>query len=139
MERKELPSYELRVSKTGTKLRGADMAAEQKPGVRANFSVVGGRQIIRIVARSVPIAAMLPTLRSSLDAPLIDRTGLTGKYSFELEFGKDIPGSVDSAGQSDPPDLFAALRQQLGLMVESTKATFDVVVVDRVNREPAEN
>ena len=56
-----------------------------------------------------------------------------------LEFGKHLAGRTDASVQSDTPDLFAALREQLGLNLERQKAAFDVVIVDRFNREPTEN
>ena len=80
-----------------------------------------------------------------LDKPVIDQTGLPGRYDFTLKWTPDEfqfgglgvkpppPSDKDTA-----PDLFTAFQQQLGLKLESTKAQVDVVVVDRVEK-PSEN
>ena len=78
--------------------------------------------------------------RGSLQAltgrPVVDRTGLTGAFDFDLAVD-ERPGRT-GAGRSPPPDdgpsIFAALQEQLGLRLESTRGTFDVVVVDAVQR-----
>jgi uncharacterized protein (TIGR03435 family) len=74
-------------------------------------------------------------LRSSAGRQVLDKTGLTGKYDFTLEFS--IQGLTTD---DDPvPSLFDALQQQLGLKLEDRKAPYDVVVVDYAERVPTEN
>ncbi len=80
-----------------------------------------------------------------LDKPVIDQTGLTGKWDFTLTWTPDatqfvgLGGGAPTATDPDgPPDLFTAIQQQLGLKLESTKAPADVFVVDRVEK-PSEN
>ncbi|MGH9242369.1 MAG: M56 family metallopeptidase, partial [Vicinamibacterales bacterium] len=74
---------------------------------------------------------------------VIDRTGLTGNWDFELRFMTDRPGSV-SPGQNEPPidpdapSLPAALQEQLGLKLEPTRGLVEKLVVERVER-PTEN
>ena len=79
---------------------------------------------------------------------VIDRTGLAGKYDFELKWGS----SQDSAAQirstrtpelappADPdgPSIFTALQEQLGLRLESGKGPVEVLVIDRAER-PSKN
>jgi uncharacterized protein (TIGR03435 family) len=52
-----------------------------------------------------------------------------------------LPGqTATEGGASEPaPDIFVALKRQLGLRLESAKAATEVVVVDTFNRTPAEN
>jgi len=142
LETRDFPAYELRRSTTGIKFKEANDGAfvpGEKPGISSNYSVIADRQIVHVIGRQVSIAALLQTLRSSVDLPIVDDTGLTGKYSFVLDFGKDLPNTDDAARLSDPPSLFVALQQQLGLKIASKKAPFDVVVIDHVNRYPIEN
>src|SRR5580692_2867265 len=78
-----------------------------------------------------------------LDRPVIDRTGLSGKFDFTLEWApvSNNPAPSDSpAAPSDPvgPTSVQALRDQLGLRVESKKAAVPILVIDRVER-PSEN
>ncbi len=69
---------------------------------------------------------------------VVDRTGLTGSWDFELTFavqGRGGPGGPD-APVADPnlPDFFTAVQEQLGLKLESTKGPVEVVVIDNVER-----
>jgi len=86
-----------------------------------------------------------------LGRTVIDKTGLTGKYDFELKwtpdpgqptaqpFGPPPPG-VELPPPPDPngPSIFTALQEQLGLRLESQKAPVETLVIDRVER-PSEN
>jgi len=76
------------------------------------------------------------------------RTGFgETRYSFILKFTPD-PGVLPSgrsriaqppAPDADaPPDIFAAMEQQLGLHIQKTKAQVDVMVIDKVSK-PSEN
>ncbi len=76
--------------------------------------------------------------RAVLDRVVVDKTGLSGRYDFDLEW---TPDDTQFGGALPPialeniqkPDLFAAL-QQLGLKLESTRAEVDMVVIDSVER-----
>ena len=72
---------------------------------------------------------------------VLDRTGLTGRFDFDLEWtplvpppGPALPGVPSDAG----PTLFTALQEQLGLKLESTRETIPVLVIDSVN-QPSPN
>jgi uncharacterized protein (TIGR03435 family) len=77
-----------------------------------------------------------------LGRPVVDRTGLSGRFDFEMEWAPDPSGPPppDAAAAPDipGPTLLEALRDQLGLRVESTKAPIETLVVDHVER-PSEN
>jgi uncharacterized protein (TIGR03435 family) len=81
-----------------------------------------------------------------LDRPVVDQTKLAGKFDFTLTWTPDEsqfggmgvrvpPPSGDAAA---PPGLTTAMPEQLGLRLESTKATVDVIVIDRVEK-PSDN
>jgi uncharacterized protein (TIGR03435 family) len=79
--------------------------------------------------------------RAMLDRPVVDKTGLSGKFDFDLEwapdetqFGGEVP--VASADSPNPP-LFTALQQQLGLKLEATRGPIQALVVDAVERPTA--
>ena len=79
--------------------------------------------------------------RAVLDRPVVDRTGLSGKYDFDLEwmpdevqFGGHVPPGTPEAQQK--PDLFAAI-QQLGLRLDATKGPVEVLVINQVQRPTA--
>jgi uncharacterized protein (TIGR03435 family) len=74
---------------------------------------------------------------------VVDRTGLTGAYDFDLEFAiEPAPGAApapDAAtAVTDRPGLFTALEEQLGLRLQPTRTPIDVTVIDRVT-PPTEN
>jgi len=81
-----------------------------------------------------------------LDRPVIDQTGLTGRYDFVLLWTPDETQFGGRGGQAPPPanggtappDLFTAMQQELGLKMDSVKAPVDVLVIDKVEK-PSEN
>jgi uncharacterized protein (TIGR03435 family) len=85
-------------------------------------------------------------LRQSVDRTVVDRTGLSGVFDFNLEFAPEVgPGSQPSATASTsasdasaPPSIFTALQEQLGLKLEAQKGPVDVLVIDHVE-QPSEN
>jgi len=81
------------------------------------------------------LAGALPGL-GRLDRTVVDQTGLTGRYDFSLEWVQE-DNNRDGAEIAGPAFL-DALREQLGLRLQSTKAPVEVLVVDHVER-PTEN
>lgn len=87
------------------------------------------------------IADALPSM-GGLDRPVIDRTGLSGRFDFAIEWSRDPDSTTTILGNSVPdaegPSFYEALREQLGLKLESTRAPLQILVIDRVER-PSEN
>lgn len=88
--------------------------------------------------------AMFFGLIASVNMAVVDRTGLTGRYDVRLQFAGDV---VLAAGAAPVPrevtssevlPLRAAIRQQLGLKLESVRAPVEVLIIDSVDR-PTEN
>jgi uncharacterized protein (TIGR03435 family) len=73
-------------------------------------------------------------LASSLDRPVIDKTGLTGMYDIHLEFSNDAQNSAPSTA----PSIFTAVQEQLGLKLSPGTAPMEAFVVDRIEK-PTEN
>jgi uncharacterized protein (TIGR03435 family) len=90
----------------------------------------------RLVSGGFGFAEFLAALSAQLGRPVLDRTGLTGKWDFFVSYA---PNSLTAAATPDTnaPDLFTALEEQLGLKLESTQGPADVFVIDRLER-PAE-
>jgi len=78
------------------------------------------------------------SIPSQLGRVVVDKTGLTGEYDFELKWTPDLPagGPVDAAPAG--PSLFTALEEQLGLRLQTGRAPLDVLVIDKVEK-PSEN
>lgn len=139
-EKKELTVFAITVGKTGPKLEKADANAGNLPGLGLRGL---GRAIIRN-ATMVDFASFMQTV--VLDRPVVDQTGLTDKFNFTLDWTPDETQFADRQGLPAPPadpnaepfpDLFTAIQQQLGLKLESTKATVDVMVIDHVEKPSA--
>jgi len=79
-----------------------------------------------------------------VDRPVVDHTGIEGKYDFKLDWTPDFPQAegnspaTSPAAQRDAPSLFTAIQEQLGLKLEAAREPADVLVVDRVEK-PSEN
>lgn len=67
--------------------------------------------------------------------PVLDRTGLAGKYDFTLEFEPTAKMGKEDSGR---PSVFTALEEQLGLKLVPAKEPVDVLVIDSIEH-PAAN
>jgi len=91
-------------------------------------------------ARNMTMAQFAALMqRMVMDQPVLDKTGLSGRYSFDLEWTPGATrGTLPSAPASDSkPDIFTAI-QQLGLALVPAQDWLDTIVVDYVER-PSEN
>ena len=79
---------------------------------------------------------------ATLDRPVIDKTGLTGVYNFELDFSymsiTATPSQDGVAAEPSSPDIFTALQKQLGLKLEPGRGVVHQLIVDHVER-PSED
>ncbi|HEV8145608.1 MAG TPA: TIGR03435 family protein [Bryobacteraceae bacterium] len=70
-----------------------------------------------------------------LDRKVIDKTGLPARYDFRLSFRPDTPADAPGAEQlRDVPDIFTAVREQLGLRLESGRGPVEYLVVEKVEK-----
>jgi len=82
------------------------------------------------------------TLESTVGGPIVDRTGLTGKYDFNLTFTPDDRTSANAPltdSADAPPSIFTAMQEQLGLKLEQKKIPMDFVVIDHIEKTPSAN
>jgi uncharacterized protein (TIGR03435 family) len=126
--------YVLETSKTGSKLKPSSAAPTDQPYL---ISTVYPQKIV-MPAKNASMADFVSVLqRAILDRPVVDKTGLTGRYDFNLEWAPDesqFNGDVRPAPSeaADPP-LFTAIEQQLGLRLEATRGPVDTIVVDHAD------
>jgi uncharacterized protein (TIGR03435 family) len=132
---KEVSAYALTVAKEGPKLT-ATAYPDIEPAVGGGPQPGGG---IRFQARAGTMAIVALMLEAisfrSENAIVVDKTGLAGKYDFELRYADNNPGAADSG----LPTLATALEQDLGLKLEKSKVQVDIIVVERISRTPTEN
>jgi uncharacterized protein (TIGR03435 family) len=79
------------------------------------------------------MAHFVPILSHPVGYPVVDKTGITGNYDIKLSYA---PANDPN---SNLPDLFTALQEQLGLKLESQKVPVEILVIDHVDRIPTEN
>lgn len=186
-ETRELNVYTLVVAKGGPKLKVAQLepvAADAAPMVRPGGGDAGpggpgpgdrgqmpapraGQSFMRmspqgatLEGRGVPIDNMVAFLSREIGATVLDKTGLTDKYDYTLNFmpefgaragfgpppppppsapaGGPAPGGgPESAPADTPPSLVDAIQQQLGLKLVQQKEPVDVIVIDHIEQPSA--
>ncbi len=95
-----------------------------------------------IVAVREPMAELALKLSGQINLPVVDKTGLSGRYNFSLRWSNyDLPADPAKGFATDPdldrPSLFGAL-QELGLKLERQPVPVETIVVERAER-PTEN
>lgn len=95
-------------------------------------------------ARNATMVELAQSMQTAvLDRPVIDRTGIEGRYDFTLDWMPDETqfasfGPPQQMPDNGKPNIFEAYQQQLGLKLEAVQAPADVFVIDKVER-PSEN
>jgi uncharacterized protein (TIGR03435 family) len=134
-EQRELTAYVITVGKNGPKLTKNDSGG--------NLPGFGGRGPGAFGVRNSTMAEFAGFLQQNiLERPVVDKTGLTGKFDFTLEFrpGGQLSAAPGGAPAQLPPevearaDFFTAIQEQLGLKVENTKTPVEVYVIDKVQK-----
>jgi bla regulator protein blaR1 len=169
METREMPIYALMLAKSDGKLgpnlktSTTDCAAlakerraagpppvPQQPGepIQCGFMVGAGN----MNAGGMPMTELARSLSGFVNRIVIDKTGLTGNYDFQLAYTPDgrgggplgplagAPPIGADAPAADPnrPSLFTALQEQLGLKLDSQKGPVEVLVIDSIE-QPTED
>jgi len=136
-DQRELSVYALTVGKGGAKLT----VTVNRPSDPGNF-LFRGRLGDLMVTNSTMKDFCDGMQAAVMDKPVVDHTGLTGRYDFTLKWTPDdsqfaqmgarVPPPSDDPNA--PPSLYTAIQEQLGLKLEATKATADVFVIDHVEK-----
>src|SRR5215475_8277005 len=132
-ETRELPEYALEVAKKGPKLIQDD-ASNGSNNARKGIQ----RSCDQMIGTNTTMANLSLMLARQLDRPVLDRTGLTGKYNFQFAWTPDTGPCSGSPESSNAPSIFTALEDTLGLRLESIKGPVDTLIIDRAER-PSEN
>jgi uncharacterized protein (TIGR03435 family) len=160
LEKKEMQAFGLIVAKGGAKMKLSEETPSAPNGSappagppkfdKDGFPIVSGNGMIletqngrsRLAAKQASIAQICNFLGIQYARPVIDQTGLTGKYDYHLEFAPENapPNAEGAAASGDPaPTLLMAIQDQLGLKLEAKKLPVDIVIVDRIEKTPTEN
>jgi uncharacterized protein (TIGR03435 family) len=119
-EMRTQPVYSLRVAKGGSKLQPAnDDARCAGPAARGLREITGDFDMTRLA----------DTLAGEADRSVIDATGLSGTWNICLGY---TPNSTAPAADTSGPDMFEALREQLGLYLAPESASVKVLIIDHI-------
>jgi len=126
------------------------------PGLVMMMTVGPTGPSAHMIGKAQTTAQLAAAVANELDRPVVDKTGLTGKYDFALDFTPDrlrmalppggpMPGGPEpgasAANPADPSGLtiVGALQQQLGLRLVATKGPLDILVIDHADKVPTAN
>ena len=139
---KQAPVYELVIAKGGPKLKESKADDEIKgptgKGIKGSVMFFSKGQVRAQNYTTKNLVNFLAG-QPSVGRPVIDKTGLMGSYSFELNMaiGRDISGN-DTPGPGEGISVFTALQDDLGLKLQSATGPVETVVIDHVEH-PTEN
>jgi uncharacterized protein (TIGR03435 family) len=145
---KDLEIYSLVVADNGPKLQAAVAEEAEGMNVRGPDRVekqqmrmqIGANQMYAIGAQGMSTDDLAQQLSRQLGAPVVNKTGLQGRYDFNLHWtpsGGSSEASAGSEGANDP-SLSTAIQEQLGLKLEPQKTPTQVLVIDHVEK-PEQN
>jgi uncharacterized protein (TIGR03435 family) len=123
LEMKESSVYLLTIGKNGPKLR-------EGGGVKLNGSIQAGASGKPDWADGWTASELAAHLADFAGRPVVDRTGLAGRYGVTLDFSR--------ADGDDRPNIFTAVQEQLGLKLDAGKAPIEMLVIDHIEK-PGEN
>jgi uncharacterized protein (TIGR03435 family) len=148
VEQRESPVYSLTVASSGLKMHELG-ESEAKPMVRdASGKVVDEWDLKMDVnrgeahGRGVPVEALMYVLNTAgLARKVLDHTGLKGSYNFDLmwtpeeQLQAQAKDNADSGlAEAERPSIFTAVKEQLGLRLEASKAPVGVLVIDHIEK-----
>jgi uncharacterized protein (TIGR03435 family) len=135
-EMKEMPVFDMVVAKGGLKMSPFDPAhpapPRGPPGGSMDFTAISTNGV-------ATMSQLALRLTASAGRPVFDKTGVEGRYGFFLMYTPIAAQSANGAPGSGAPDFFTAVQQQLGLRLEPTKASVEILVVAAADRVPTEN
>jgi uncharacterized protein (TIGR03435 family) len=133
-EQKEQPVYALLPGKNGAKLRPSEGEGQFSMGPAAGGIGFQKTSMSEFAGRFLSVVPMI-------GRPVLDKTGLPGLYDFTLQLNPTAngdAGAIKRAAAEEGFSLFAYALDQLGLRLESEKASIDFLVIDHAER-PSEN
>jgi uncharacterized protein (TIGR03435 family) len=171
---REMPVYALLVDKDGPKLKESDPdqanAAEKQPdpggrggrgvnpmttsGPNGSSRMSAGPNGLRVELTNMTIPTMIDWLARFTDRPVVDQTGLTGRYDLGLDVSRDemlnaaraagmsvdaAPGRIpESASDPNAVSIFSSLHK-VGLRLEQRRLPLTLLMVDHIEKTPTEN
>jgi len=135
---REVSLYALTVAKGGPKLQ----ASKVDCALAQCATMIGGKKgpNTGLQMQGETLDTFCQMLSRLLDSPVVNKTGITGKFDIQLEFAIDestprlVPGASDEPAA---PSVYTVIQQKLGLKLEPARGPRDVIVIDHVERPSA--
>jgi uncharacterized protein (TIGR03435 family) len=159
-ESREMPGYELVAAKSGVRMKVAEQSStppppdipvgrlplildregepQLPPGRKARLVLRLSDGRFRYSGRMQSATDIADMCTRELGRPVTDRSGLSGEYDFNIDFARPPDDPSEARADSEIPFL-NAVQVQLGLRLEARKTHVDVVIIDRMDKTPAEN
>jgi uncharacterized protein (TIGR03435 family) len=136
--------YSLTVDKAGPKFKESDQGSITTHGGQVTFGTRFGG-----IKGPMTMASFTRLLSNRLGSPVQDLTGLNGTYDIDVKWVPDrglenlgyqpLQSPMPALPTDPTADVFTAIRESLGLRLESRKGQVEVVVIDHIERYPTEN
>jgi uncharacterized protein (TIGR03435 family) len=147
-ETKEMPAFFMTIAKGGSKLQeyspshaGPNDVTDFEGNRATNRFVIQGDELI---GQSVTMANFIAQLSLILESPIVDKTGLTGTYDFRFKYFVDYSAYAQPPGGTNGQSVIVridingpiidAIQKNLGLKLEQSKGSVDVIVIDHSER-----
>ena len=137
LETRNSSIYNLVAAKGGVKLQTAPLPPEgETPAAppSANAQAHPSRHGLEFDGSNANMRAIAGILSSMIEAPVVDKTGLTGAYNYTLQFGREWSAQDPESW----PSIFTAVEEQLGLKLEAVHERVPNLVIEQINK-PTEN
>lgn len=133
LESRTVTAYVLVTAKGGPKMSAVDDTTPS--GVRTTAG-----PIRRHLSGKIGMMYLAGLLSNMLDRPVVDMTELSGRYDVDLDWSDTSEtGSHATLQADDPPSIFTAIQEKLGLRLETRKTPVGIYAIDHVERVPTEN
>ena len=129
-ESKEMRAFVVSVAKTGLKMTEStsegDMDIQPSGRVGASF-------------QRATVQKLAELLSGPLQAPVVDQTGLTGRYDFKIDLANVLDPTTPMGINDVIPIFVQVAQQQLGIKIDEKKVVVEMLMVDHVEKVPVEN
>ena len=129
-ESKEMRAFVVSVAKTGLKMTEStsegDMDIQPSGRVGASF-------------QRATVQKLAELLSGPLQAPVVDQTGLTGRYDFKIDLANVLDPTTPMGINDVIPIFVQVAQQQLGIKIDEKKVAVEMLMVDHAEKLPVEN
>lgn len=149
-EKREIPAYALTLGREGARLKEAPTELNTPEGEESR-EIQGKNGRVRYEFDSVTMQKFASLLSRYTDSPVVDQTGLEGRYQAYYEIDPMAiaydgftritphPDAARIDGMAGPRDAINSSLKELGLKLESRRLPADVLVIDHIERTPTPN